>query len=417
MSSTQMRQLAQKARTASSPLSVLSSKARNQAILRMASQIHKDQKTIILANKKDLARAHKAGLSKAMIGRLELNQKKIKGMVDGLKTIAKLPDPIGRLLEKRRRPNGLVIEKRSVPLGVILIIFESRPNVTADCAGLCVKSGNAVILRGGKEAYESNKAIHASIQKALKSCHIDPASVSFVTNQDRSQVAALLTMNESIDVVIPRGGPSLIRAVAENSTIPVLKHLDGICHIYIDAKANLKIALDIAENAKVQNPGVCNAMETLLVHQKIAAQFLPRLVMRLQKAGVEIRGCAKTQKILPGIKKATEKDWSTEYLDLILSIKIVANLDEAIQHILQFGSKHSDAIVSQDKIIRSRFVAAVDSACVFENASTRFNDGGEFGMGAEMGISTDKLHARGPVGLNELTTYKYIVHGKGQIRL
>lgn len=416
MSAAAMKKKAQEAKAASAGLAALSADERNSVIRAIARQIRSDAERILAANRADLRDAEAAGLSAAMLGRLRLDAKKIAGMVEGLETIASLPDPLGRELEQIVRPNGLKIRKVSVPLGVILIIYESRPNVTADCAGLCLKSGNAVILRGGKEAIRSNAAIHRSILETIKKRGLHPGAVTFVESTDRADVGHLLGFSGEIDVVIPRGGPSLIRAVAEKSRIPVLKHLDGICHTYVDREADPAMAVRICENAKAQNPGVCNAMETLLVDRPIASKFLPFLAQRMKARGVELRGCPETRKILKGIKPATEKDWNTEYLDLILSIKVVNGVEEAAEHIRRHGSKHSDAIVSENAQTRARFVARVDSACVFENCSTRFNDGGEFGMGAEMGISTDKLHARGPVGLRELTTYQYIVSGRGQIR-
>lgn len=416
MSLAAMRQKALAAKGASAALACLSTEERNAVIRAMARQIRLDAEKILAANRSDLREAEAVGLTKAMLGRLKLDAKKLDGMVEGLETIAALPDPLGRELERTVRPNGLKIRKVSVPLGVILIIFESRPNVTADCAGLCVKSGNAVILRGGREAIRSNTAIHDSIVTALKKRGVDPGAVSFVESTDRKDVEHLLGFSGEIDVVIPRGGPSLIRTVAEKSKIPVLKHLDGICHTYVDRDADPAMAVRICENAKAQNPGVCNAMETLLVDRPIAKKFLPFLAQRMKARGVELRGCPETRKVLKGIKAATEKDWSTEYLDLILAVRVVNGVEEAAAHIRRYGSKHSDAIVSENASTRARFAAAIDSACVFENCSTRFNDGGEFGMGAEMGISTDKLHARGPVGLRELTTYQYIVSGRGQIR-
>ena len=416
MSAVLMQKKAREAKRASASLACLSVDERNSAIRAMARQIRADEARILAANRLDMREAESAGLTAAMLGRLKLDVTKVAGMIAGLETIAALPDPLGRELETTTRPNGLRIRKISVPLGVILIIYESRPNVTADCAGLCVKSGNAVILRGGKEAIHSNAAIHASLVTALKKRGVDPGAVTFVDSTDRKDVEHLLGFSGEIDVVIPRGGPSLIRTVAEKSRIPVLKHLDGICHTYVDRDADPAMAVRICENAKAQNPGVCNAMETLLVDRPAAAKFLPFLAQRMKARGVELRGCPETRKVLKGIKSATEKDWSTEYLDLILAVKVVNGVEEAAEHIRRYGSKHSDAIVSENAATRARFAAAIDSACVFENCSTRFNDGGEFGMGAEMGISTDKLHARGPVGLRELTTYQYIVSGRGQIR-
>jgi glutamate-5-semialdehyde dehydrogenase len=411
-----MKKKALAAKAASASLASLSAEERNAAIRAMARQVREDEAKILTANRADMRVAEGSGLSAAMLGRLKLDAAKVASMVKGLEAIAALPDPLGRELETITRPNGLKIRKISVPLGVILIIFESRPNVTADCAGLCVKSGNAVILRGGREAIHSNTAIHASIATALKKRGISASAVEFVESTDRKDVEHLLGCSSEIDVVIPRGGPSLIKTVAEKSRIPVLKHLDGICHTYVDRDADPAMAVRICENAKAQNPGVCNAMETLLVDRPAAAKFLPFLAQRMKARGVELRGCPETRKVLKGIKAATEQDWKTEYLDLILAVRVVNGVEEAAAHIRKYGSKHSDAIVSENASTRARFAAAIDSACVFENCSTRFNDGGEFGMGAEMGISTDKLHARGPVGLRELTTYQYIVKGHGQIR-
>ncbi|MBP9733424.1 MAG: glutamate-5-semialdehyde dehydrogenase [Candidatus Omnitrophica bacterium] len=416
MSLSLMKKKAAAAKAASASLASLSVEERNSAIRAMARQIREDSDRILTANRADMREAEEARLSAAMLGRLRLDAQKIVGMVKGLETIAALPDPLGRELETITRPNGLKIRKISVPIGVILIIFESRPNVTADCAGLCVKSGNAVILRGGREAIRSNTAIHASISAALKKRGISPSAVEFIESTDRKDVEHLLSLAGDIDVVIPRGGPSLMKTVTEKSKIPVLKHLDGICHTYVDRDADPAMAVRICENAKAQNPGVCNAMETLLVDRPAAAKFLPFLAQRMKARGVELRGCPETRKILKGIKSATEQDWKTEYLDLVLSIRVVNGVEAAAAHIRKYGSKHSDAIVSENASTRARFASAIDSACVFENCSTRFNDGGEFGMGAEMGISTDKLHARGPVGLRELTTYQYIVSGRGQIR-
>ncbi len=382
----------------------------------MAQNILKSAKAILVANKKDLVNAKSMGLNAAMISRLTLTEKKIKGMAVSLRQIAGLPDPLNITLSTIKRPNGLQIKKCSVHLGVILIIFESRPNVTSDCAALCLKSGNSVILRGGKEAFYSNQAIHGILVSCLKKHGVSTGAVEFVKTTDRSDVDHLLQLDQLIDVVIPRGGESLIRKVAAKSKIPVIKHYQGICHTYIDKDADLKIAMRVAENAKVQNPGVCNAMETLLVDQPIAKKFLTLFEKRMQSCGVALRGCKKTKSIIPSVKLATEKDWATEYLDLVLAIKVVDGVDQAIEHVRQYGSNHSDAIISQNTKTRQRFIAGVPSACVYENASTRFSDGGEFGMGAEMGISTDKLHARGPVGLRELTSYRYIISGNGQIR-
>jgi glutamate-5-semialdehyde dehydrogenase len=350
------------------------------------------------------------------VARLALDRGKIARMAQGVREVAALEDPLGRVLEKTTRPNGLVIEKRSVPLGVLLIIYESRPNVTSDCAALAVKSGNAVILKGGSEALRTNRALHAAFAAALKDEGVPEAAVALVASKDRSDVQALLRLDGLIDVCIPRGGESLIRKVAQISKIPVIKHYKGVCHVYVDRSADLDMAQKIAENAKVQNPSVCNAMETLLVHRDVARQFLIPFGESMRKKGVELRGCPETRRILKGAKRATETDWEAEYLDLILAVRVVGNLDEAVRHIERYGSAHSDAIVSRDPQALAEFTNRLDSACVFANASTRFSDGGEFGMGAEIGISTDKLHARGPMGLRELTTYKYVVFGNGQIR-
>ncbi len=319
-------------------------------------------------------------------------------------------------MEARKRPNGLLIKKIRVPIGVILIIYEARPNVTSDCIGLCLKSSNSVILRGGSEAVSSNIAIFNVLEKAASDAGLPDHSIAMIEDTDRRLVDELLIQEGLIDLVIPRGGESLIREVTRKSRIPVIKHYKGVCHTYVDAGANLKMAEDICFNAKVQRPGVCNAMETMLVHRKAAKKFLVPMIRRFIGAGVEIRGCPETRRTVPGVKKASEKDWYTEYLDLILSVKVVGSVDEAIAHIMKYGSYHSDAIVTENRKNAEKFLNEVDSACVYLNASTRFTDGGEFGKGAEMGISTDKLHARGPMGLEELTSYKYMVFGTGQIR-
>lgn len=416
MSDALMRRAARRAKDASYILGSMPAEKRNAALLRIADCLVEDSSKIVQANAKDVAAAEKAGLTKAMVARLALDEKKIAKIAQGSRDIASLEDPLNRLLEKIHRPNGLVIDKVSVPLGVLLIIYESRPNVTADCAGLGIKSGNAVILKGGSEAFHSNRAIHASIVRALKKTGLPEGAVEWVASTDRKDVHALLKMNDLIDVVIPRGGEALIRKVAEDSRIPVIKHYKGVCHVFVDKDADLSMALKIAENAKVQNPGVCNAMETLLVHKDVAKDFLEPFGRRMKEKGVELRGDAASRAVLKGIKKATEGDWSAEYLDLILAVRVVGGLDEAIGHIRKYGSAHSDSIVTKNSDTANAFTRDLDSACVFVNASTRFNDGGEFGMGAEIGISTDKLHARGPMGLRELTTYKYIVRGNGQIR-
>ncbi len=411
-----MKQIASDAKAAAYPLSLLSTQVKNEALLAMAAAVIKSRKTILSENKKDVAAAKEKGLASSLVGRLELNDKKIQGIADSIKNIARLKDPVGRVLWTRKRPNGLHIKKVGVPLGSILIIYESRPNVTADCMALCLKSGNSVILKGGSEALLSNHAIFGVLKKAAVKKGVPAGAFQLVLTGDREAVKTLLTLNDSIDLVIPRGGEGLIREVAQNSKIPVIKHYKGVCHVFVDKEADLKKAAAIVVNAKTQNPGVCNAMETLLVHEAAAAKFLPVIARELASKNVEVRGCEKTLKVIPQAKKASEEDWYAEYLDLILAVRVVKDVREAAAHIQKYGSHHSDAIVTQNKKTAEFFSDSVDSACVFVNASTRFNDGGEFGMGAEMGISTDKLHARGPMGLEELTSYKYIVTGTGQVR-
>ncbi len=389
---------------------------KNKALNAMADLILAERETIKTENKKDLDAGQKKGLSKAMLDRLELSDARIDGMAKGLREVAELTDPVGEILDNKIRPSGIEITKIRVPIGVIAIIYESRPNVTADAAGLCLKSGNAVILRGGSEAFHSNLVIANILRAALKKSGLPEDAVQFVETTDREAVDHLLHAEEYIDVIIPRGGKGLIKKVATESRIPVLKHYDGICHTYIAEGADIDKAIAIAFNAKVQRPGVCNAMETLLINKEIAKDILPPMFLKLRKAGVEIRGCEKIIEIDPSAVPATEEDWNTEYLDLILSVKIVNNLEEAIDFINEHSSHHSDAIVTEDNYEAAHFLQSVDSATVYVNASTRFTDGGEFGMGAEMGISTDKLHARGPVGLVELTSYKYMIRGNGTVR-
>ncbi|MBN3038676.1 MAG: glutamate-5-semialdehyde dehydrogenase [Candidatus Omnitrophica bacterium] len=408
--------IAKRAKSASRALSGISCEAKNKALLAMAQSLIKNSQILIRANKKDLLAAGGMRLNAAMIDRLRLTEKSIQQMSASLKAIAALKDPLGRVIRSVKRPNGLVIKKVSTPIGVVAIIYESRPNVTSDCIGLCLKSGNAVILRGGREAIHSNIAIYNLLKAQLRRYNISQDAVGIIKSVDRKAVDILLGLNELVDLVIPRGGEGLIKAVAEKSKIPVIKHYKGICHTYVDNKADLNLARKVAFNAKVQRPGVCNAMETLLVHKDIAKKFLPKMVKDLKDAGVEIRADAATRHIVKGLKKAKPEDWGREYLDLILSVKVVGGLEEAIRHIDDYGSGHSDAIITKDKKRAERFLERVDSACLFVNASTRFTDGYEFGLGAEMGISTDKLHARGPMALEELTTYKYKIFGKGQIR-
>jgi len=412
----QVIRMARKAKQASQKLAKLSSTVKNEALLKMAQVLETHKDKILKLNHKDIVLAKAKGLPLALIDRLTLNEKRIKQMCEGLRQIAQLEDPVGKIESMWRRPNGLLIGRMRVPLGVIGIIYESRPNVTVDAAGLCLKAGNAVILRGGSEAINSNIALTDALSEAIQEVGLPGECIQLVRTTDRKAVGEMLKLNEYIDVIIPRGGESLIKMVTENSTIPVIKHYKGVCHVYVDEEADLKMAEKIAFNAKVQRPGVCNAMETLLVAEKIADKFLPVVIRKLQEAGVEIRGDEKTCKISPNVKRATEEDWSTEYLDLILSVKVVSGIDEAIIHINRYGSHHSDAIVTNSYIKSRKFLREVDSAAVYVNASTRFTDGGEFGLGAEIGISTDKLHARGPMGVKELTTTKFIILGEGQIR-
>ena len=411
-----VKKLCEAAKEASRNLALVDTKTKNAALISMAGSLIRKSGYILKENEKDLALAHRKNLSRPLMDRLALDQSRIRAMACSLAAIAKLKDPVGETIETVKRPNGLLIKKVRVPIGLILIIYESRPNVTADCVGLCLKSGNAVILRGGSESINSNIAIFNILNKEARRRGIPDGSVSLIEDIDRRIVDELLIQAGLIDLVIPRGGESLINEVAKRSRIPVIKHYKGVCHTYVDESADLKMAEDICFNAKVQRPGVCNAMETMLIHRKIAEKFLPSMIRRFENAGVEIRGCRETKKIAGGIKLALDHDWYEEYLDLILSVRIVKNVDEAIGHIMKYGSYHSDAIVTENDKNASKFLKEVDSACVYVNASTRFTDGAEFGKGAEMGISTDKIHARGPMGLEELTSYKYVVHGNGQIR-
>ncbi len=409
--------MAAKAKAASMKLSLLPTSAKDVALHAMAKALVQRKAYLMKENQKDLNAAQEHNCSKALIDRLTLSSKRINEMTQCLLDTAKLKDPVGEILNTWKRPNGLVIKKVRVPFGVIGIIYESRPNVTSDCIGLCLKSGNAVILKGGTEAFYSNLAIFSVLKDALKHTKVPTEAVQLVVSTDRQAVNILLRQDQDIDLIVPRGGEGLIRFVAEHSLIPVVKHYKGVCHTYVSDKADIDMARAICLNAKVQRPGVCNAMETMLVDRNIARRFLPVMIGDLSKAGVEIRGCPRTRRIIgPGIKRATEKDWTEEYLDLILSVKVVDGLCDAIEHINTYGSHHSDAIVTKDNKEAEQFLKAVDSACLYANASTRFTDGYEFGFGAEVGISTDKLHVRGPMGLEGLTTYKYQVYGKGQIR-
>ncbi|MFQ6065913.1 MAG: glutamate-5-semialdehyde dehydrogenase [bacterium] len=409
-------EIARRAKFSSQKLANLSSKTKDEVLLRMADTIETHARRIKEENGEDVGLAREKGLSGALIDRLTLNDKRIKQMASSLRQIARLEDPIGKVERMWRRPNGLSIGKVIVPLGVIGIIYEARPNVTVDAAGLCLKAGNATILRGGSEAIHSNIVLADLLRKVMEEAELPAGSIQLIRTTDRNAVIEMLKLDEYIDVIIPRGGESLIGTVTENSSIPVIKHYKGVCHTYVDEEADLGMAKKIAFNAKVQRPGVCNAMETLLVDEKIAAQFLPGMIKKFQEAGVEIRGDERTCKIVEGIKPATEEDWQTEYLDLILSVKVVKGIEAAINHINRYGSHHSDAIVTENLRKSRRFLQEVDSAAVYVNASTRFTDGGEFGLGAEIGISTQKLHARGPMGVNELTSSKFIIIGDGQIR-
>ena len=411
-----LKNLARDAKKASRVLAGLSSEKKNEVLTLMAQALIDKKETIICANKKDLKNAQGKKLSAAFIERLTLSEKRINEMARSMLEISKLQDPVGKDIKTWSRPNGLLISKVRVPIGVILIIYESRPNVTSDCISLCFKSGNAVILRGGSEALCSNAAIYDVLKKVMVDAGLPEAAVSLVKVTDRKAVDILLTLDQHIDLVMPRGGESLIRQVRDKSKIPVIKHYKGVCHVFVDRAADFAMAQRIILNAKVQRPAVCNAIETLLVHESVARDFLPTMIEALQDARVEIRGCEKTRKIVKGIKRAKDKDWSTEYLDLILSVRVVRDIGEAIDHINGYGSNHSDTIVTQDEGAAEMFLKQIDSACVYVNASTRFTDGYQFGFGAEIGISTDKLHARGPMGLEELTTYKYVVRGTGQIR-
>jgi len=411
-----IKDMARAARDAAHKLGRVSSRQKNSALLAIAAGLEKEADFIRSENEKDLSRAEEMGLSGAMIDRLTIKDATIEAMVAGLNEVAGLNDPVGTMGPTWIRPNGLQIARMRIPLGVIGIIYESRPNVTVDAAGLCLKAGNAVILRGGSEAFFSNQALAAIIEQALENSGLPDKAVQVVPVREREAVYALLNQEAFIDLIIPRGGEGLIRSVVANSKIPVLKHYKGVCHIYVDLDADLEMAQNICFNAKVQRPGVCNAMETLLVHRSVAAAFLPAMAGRFKEAGVELRGCAETCRLVPDAKKAQESDWPAEYLDLILAVKVVKDMDEALAHIAAYSSNHSEAIVTRDYERANRFVREADSSVVLVNASTRFNDGGQLGLGAEIGISTSKLHAFGPMGLEELTTTKFVVHGTGQIR-
>lgn len=408
--------MAKAARAASLEIAKCPSDKKNDVLVAIAVNIEKLASHIQEENQKDLARAKKMGLADAMIDRLTVTDATIKSMSQGLREVAQLNDPIGSTSKAWLRPNGLKVSRMRIPLGVIGIIYESRPNVTIDAAGLCLKAGNAVILRGGSEALNSNQALAGIVGQVLGETGLPAETVQVVPVRDRKAVNVLLNQEEFIDLIIPRGGEGLIRFVVEHSTIPVLKHYKGVCHVYVDEGADIEMAQEICYNSKVQRPGVCNAMETMLVHQSMAQEFLPKMAELFVKAGVEIRGCPETCRILPGAPKAGESDWPEEYLDLILSVRVVEDMEQAISHIAEYGSSHTEAIVTRDFNRGNRFVREVDSSVVLVNASTRFNDGGELGLGAEIGISTSKLHAFGPMGVEELTTTKFLVFGDGQVR-
>ncbi|NOQ93316.1 MAG: glutamate-5-semialdehyde dehydrogenase [Methylophaga sp.] len=411
-----MQALGQQARTASRALSRAGTNVKNHALRTIATEIRAAADTLKNQNELDLQAGRAKGLDAALLDRLELTDARIEGMAEGLEQIAALPDPVGEISNMNYRPSGIQLGQMRVPLGVIGIIYESRPNVTADAAGLCLKSGNATILRGGSEAINSNKAVAACIHRGLERVGLPTAAVQVVETIDRAAVGELITMTDYVDVIVPRGGKSLIERVSSDARVPVIKHLDGICHVYLDAAADLDMAEEIAFNAKCHRYGVCNAMETLLVDSAIAGEILPRLQQRYAAESVELRGCELTQIILTDINAATDEDWDTEYLAPILSIRIVDGLDEAMDHIHQHSSGHTETIVTEDYARSRRFLAEIDSSSVMVNASTRFADGFEYGLGAEIGISTDKIHARGPVGLEGLTSQKWIVLGSGQIR-
>ncbi len=404
------------ARKAGQIMSHISTAQKNRALLTLADQLETDAQIIFTANAKDVEQAEKNRLSAAMIDRLRVTDATISAMANGLREVAVLSDPVGAITESCLRPNGLEVSRVRIPLGVIGIIYESRPNVTVDAAGLCLKAGNAVILRGGSEAIHSNRALADLITASLTSSGLPGQAVQVIPVTDRAAVTTLLAQESFIDLIIPRGGEGLIRFVVANSKIPVLKHYKGVCHVYVDQDADLAMAEEICFNAKVQRPGVCNAMETLLVHQEVAKTFLQKMGRRFKDAGVTLKGCEKTRQLLPWAEEATEADWPAEYLDLILAVRVVADMDQAMAHITTHGSNHTEVIVTRDYTRARRFVREVDASVVMVNASTRFNDGGQLGLGAEIGISTSKLHAYGPMGLKELTTTKFVVFGDGQIR-
>ena len=412
----EMLTLARDAKQAARTMATLSTAVKNDLLEAMAAALENQAEELQAANELDLVAARERGLAPAMIDRLALDAGRISAMADGLREVAQLPDPVGEITGMRRRPNGIQVGRMRIPLGVIGIIYESRPNVTADAAGLCLKSGNAVVLRGGSEALHSNTAIGRVLKAELARFGLPTAALQVVTTNDRDAVTELLKLEDEIDLIIPRGGEGLIRFVSEHSRIPVIKHYKGVCHTFVDASADYEMAEEICLNAKVQRPGVCNAMETLLIHKDIAETFVPRIAAALRGKGVELRGCPVTREFAPGIKAATEEDFGAEFLDLILAVKVVEDLDEAVAHIQRYGSLHTEVIVTSDYGNAQRFLREVNSSVVMVNASSRFSDGNQLGLGAEIGISTTKLHSFGPMGLEDLTTRKFVVLGDGQVR-
>jgi glutamate-5-semialdehyde dehydrogenase len=408
--------MASEARRAAREIASMSTAAKDRLLGLMADALIEKADYIKEENRKDLEAGREKGLSAAMLDRLELSDKVIDSMVGGLREVAALPDPVGEVSEMVKRPNGIMVGRMRIPLGVVGMIYESRPNVTVDAAALCLKAGNGVFLRGGSEAIHSNIALAQVLKGVLEAEGVDPAVVQVVPVTDREAINVLLTLEEYIDLIIPRGGEGLIRFVSEKSRIPVLKHYKGVCHLFVDESADQQMAVEIVMNGKVQRPGVCNALETMLVHNNIADSFLPAAAKALTDAGVELRGCENTCRILPEAKAATEEDWGMEFLDLTLAVRVVDSLDEAMNHIVKYGSQHTEVIVTENYRNSQRFLREVDASAVMINASSRFNDGGQFGLGAEIGISTTKLHAYGPMGLKELTALKFIVYGEGQIR-
>ena len=412
----ELNEIGKKAKQASGQLANLNTEKKNQILMLVADLLEKHSNTILEANAIDLEQGKTMGLKGAIVDRLTLSSERITGIAEGLREIVQLEDPIGEIEEMKKRPNGLLIGKKRVPLGVVGVIYESRPNVTADVAGLCIKTGNVCVLRGGKEAFQSNNAIVKIFHKAIIICELDPNMVQLVQNTSRESSVAMMKLNDYLDILIPRGGAGLIKAVVQNSTVPVIETGVGNCHIYVDDAANLEMAVSIIYNAKTHRPGVCNAAESLLVHEAVAYEVLPAIGKALQEGGVEIRGDEITCQLIPEAITAEEEDWATEYLDLVISSKVVGSVEEAIDHINKYGSMHSESIVTENYTHAQYFLDRVDAAAVYVNASTRFTDGFEFGYGAEIGISTQKLHARGPMGLKELTTNKYVIYGSGQTR-